>query len=261
MNKLALETSLTDKQKYLLESVQSSSRHLLKLLNDILDFSKIEAGKLDIEYKNLKKDTVENIKDLKILIIEDNYVNQDLFKMILQKDNHRPVVAENGLKGLEILAHDKFDMIFMDIQMPVIDGITVCKIIKQNSDKIVPPKGRTDMNQKNSSYAKKNIKARVKNHLRSVYELNDDQIDELMSTAEKTLSKNLSSAKSALSKTNYEDLKFFAHAIKGSLLNLGLKDLSEKAKTIEISARDRKKINFHQLLTKLNNEIADLLET
>ncbi len=51
MNRLALETPLTDRQKYLLENVQSASSHLLMLLNDILDFSKIEAGKLDIQYE------------------------------------------------------------------------------------------------------------------------------------------------------------------------------------------------------------------
>jgi PAS domain S-box-containing protein len=49
MNRLALETALTDDQRRYLENVRISADSLLEILNDILDFSKIEAGKLELE--------------------------------------------------------------------------------------------------------------------------------------------------------------------------------------------------------------------
>jgi len=297
MNRLALETASTDKQKYLLKTVQTSSEQLLRLLDDILDFSKIEAGKLEIRHQSfslselldtifstmnphardkglmletriknfgfpdslvgdefrirqilynlignavkftdkgiitvkvellkkknhpdgkiealfsvsdtgmgilpekqelifssfqqadtsiirefggtglglticrqlthlldgkiwlestpevgtsffftlllgvdqkpaiqyLKKDVDNYIQNLKILLIEDNSINQDLAKMILEKDQHEVIVADNGLSGLKSLSRDNFDMAFMDIQMPVMDGFTACSIIR-----------------------------------------------------------------------------------------------------------------------------------
>jgi CheY-like chemotaxis protein len=297
MNRLALEAASTDKQKYLLKTVQTSSEHLLRLLDDILDFSKIEAGKLEIQYKSFslselldtvfstmnphardkgltletrikdsgfpdflvgdefrirqilynlignavkftdkgiitvkaelsqkkdhpdreiealfsvsdtgmgilpqkqelifssfqqadtsivrgfggtglglticrqlthllggkiwlestpeigtcffftlllgvdkkaapqyfKKDVDNYTQNLKILLIEDNSINQDLAKMILEKDHHQVIVADNGLSGLKLLSRDSFDMVFMDIQMPVMDGFMACSIIR-----------------------------------------------------------------------------------------------------------------------------------
>ncbi|MDH5668091.1 MAG: PAS domain S-box protein [Nitrospira sp.] len=50
MTELLLETSLTDKQRRMADTVQQSAQSLLTILNDILDFSKIEAGKLQLEY-------------------------------------------------------------------------------------------------------------------------------------------------------------------------------------------------------------------
>ena len=297
MNQLVLETKLTEKQRYLLETVHNSSEHLLRLLNDILDFSKIEAGKLEIQHdtfsitrlldavfsamnplaqnKGLElevgpadpeppewltgdpfrikqilfnlignaikftdsgkitvnavmadkqtglpekadilftvsdtgmgihpdqqkvifsgfhqgdasiakrfggtglglaissqlvhlfhgsiklestvgkgscfsfilplgigekpDDDTENtdltdcIQNLAVLLVEDNSINRELATMILAKDRHRVSEAENGIAGLEALAMNDFDIIFMDIQMPEMDGLSACRIIR-----------------------------------------------------------------------------------------------------------------------------------
>ncbi len=58
----------------------------------------------------------------KVLLCEDNLVNQDVAVGILEAFGIVPVIAENGQRGLELLETQHFDLIFMDILMPVMDG-------------------------------------------------------------------------------------------------------------------------------------------
>jgi len=61
---------------------------------------------------------------VRILLTEDNPINQKLVKMILTKTECQAEVANNGREAVEIYAEtpDDFDPIFMDVQMPVMDG-------------------------------------------------------------------------------------------------------------------------------------------
>jgi CheY-like chemotaxis protein len=71
-----------------------------------------------------------NFTNLHILLVEDNKINQDLAKIILERDGQKVTVADNGLKALQHLSHDIFDIILMDMQMPEMDGITATNIIR-----------------------------------------------------------------------------------------------------------------------------------
>jgi len=104
------------------------------------------------------------------------------------------------------------------------------------------------------------IKHQVKNHLKMVYLLEDEQIDQIFITAAQTLTENLLTATSALENNDYGQLGEAAHSIKGSLLNLGLNDLAEKAKEIEINAKNNMDIDFKPLLYRLDKNFKDLLE-
>ena len=59
----------------------------------------------------------------KILVAEDNFINQKLIKQILLKYGVEVELANNGLEAFEKRKGDTYDLIFMDIQMPVMDGI------------------------------------------------------------------------------------------------------------------------------------------
>jgi CheY-like chemotaxis protein len=59
---------------------------------------------------------------LRILVCEDNPVNQKLIRLVLEAQGHRVEVAGNGKAGLELAAAHPFDLIFMDVQMPEMDG-------------------------------------------------------------------------------------------------------------------------------------------
>ena len=60
---------------------------------------------------------------LRVLVAEDNPVNQRLTVRMLEKRGHRVVVAGNGREALDALVKDTFDLVFMDVQMPEMDGI------------------------------------------------------------------------------------------------------------------------------------------
>jgi two-component system sensor histidine kinase/response regulator len=59
---------------------------------------------------------------LRILIAEDNAVNQMLAVRLLEKRGHQVRVAANGLEALAALDKGDFDLVFMDVQMPEMDG-------------------------------------------------------------------------------------------------------------------------------------------
>ncbi len=69
-------------------------------------------------------------KNLRILVVDDNEVNRDVAVMLLEQE-HRVATATNGLEALQVLAGDAFDIILMDVQMPVMDGLTATQIIRR----------------------------------------------------------------------------------------------------------------------------------
>jgi signal transduction histidine kinase/ActR/RegA family two-component response regulator len=66
---------------------------------------------------------------LKILIAEDNEINQKLLKINLNKMGYNPFIVSNGQEALDQLKIQEFDIIFMDVQMPVLDGVSATKEI------------------------------------------------------------------------------------------------------------------------------------
>ncbi|MCD4747464.1 MAG: tetratricopeptide repeat protein, partial [Bacteroidales bacterium] len=74
---------------------------------------------------------IENNKSFSVLIVEDNVLNQQLASAILSKEGHKYDVAENGEIGVEKFKKNYYDVVLMDIQMPVMDGIEATKIIRQ----------------------------------------------------------------------------------------------------------------------------------
>ncbi|MBF0496829.1 MAG: response regulator, partial [Deltaproteobacteria bacterium] len=73
----------------------------------------------------------ESRTKLKILLAEDNLINQRLAQAILEGRGHSVSVANNGAEAISELDVFKFDMVLMDVQMPVMDGITATERIRE----------------------------------------------------------------------------------------------------------------------------------
>jgi two-component system, sensor histidine kinase and response regulator len=72
----------------------------------------------------------ETRRRLRILLAEDNVVNQKLASRMVERMGHTVVVAEDGKKALDFLEREDFDLILMDLQMPEIDGLETTRIIR-----------------------------------------------------------------------------------------------------------------------------------
>jgi two-component system sensor histidine kinase/response regulator len=68
---------------------------------------------------------------LRVLLAEDNLVNQRLAVRLLEKRGHRVVVASTGLEALEALEKESFDLVLMDVQMPEMDGLEATATIRE----------------------------------------------------------------------------------------------------------------------------------
>ena len=78
--------------------------------------------------------TSEQSKSYNILLVEDNAINQKVAKGLLEKAGHVLTIADNGEIALELLSQKSFDLILMDIQMPVMDGYQTTLEIRKREE-------------------------------------------------------------------------------------------------------------------------------
>ena len=87
--------------------------------------------------KNLNQNNYNNLKDKKILVVEDNKINQMVSKKMLENKGVLCEIVDNGEDAIEIAKSNKFDMILMDVHLPGINGTIATKKIRE-FDTITP---------------------------------------------------------------------------------------------------------------------------
>ena len=124
-------------------------KRLLTLFkSDIALESKVEEGtkfKFTIAFDHDPAKTNEIINNIKvdlsssqifrILVVEDNKINQTVTKRIIQKNNCSCMIVDDGFQAIDILHKEVFDVVLMDINMPLINGFETTRKIRQNGVK------------------------------------------------------------------------------------------------------------------------------
>lgn len=72
------------------------------------------------------------MKDCKILIVDDIPKNIQIAMNILKNEGHKMYYAKSGEMALNLCSEHNFDLIFLDIMMPILDGFEVCKLLKKD---------------------------------------------------------------------------------------------------------------------------------
>ena len=107
---------------------QGSTFWLTARLGKGKQLTDITAVKSDVDAEATVK---RDYRGRRILLVEDEPINQEVAKVIMQEAGLEVDVAENGLEAISMVNDQNYDLVLMDMQMPVMDGITAARQIRQ----------------------------------------------------------------------------------------------------------------------------------
>jgi CheY-like chemotaxis protein/HPt (histidine-containing phosphotransfer) domain-containing protein len=80
--------------------------------------------------RNVKAARIAGKRGHRVLIVEDNKLNQLIARKLLEREGHVATIVENGREALEAIETGEFALVLMDVHMPVMDGITATRLIR-----------------------------------------------------------------------------------------------------------------------------------
>ncbi|RYY76331.1 MAG: response regulator [Gammaproteobacteria bacterium] len=284
--------NLTLKTIYLLKPVRQSELH--NLIASILagDLFKNKQSPIPLTIEHPANETwLPKLKG-KILLAEDNLVNQEVAMAMLQRSGLQAKIANNGAEVIECLAEDSFDLVLMDCHMPIMDGfeatqkireremtlaLTKIPIIALTANAIIGDKehclakGMDDYlskpftleqlhkilsqwlpkdNEEDSEpeISDINIDRKVITQLRN---LKAGLLTRVIDLYVETTPKLLSDMEQAAVQNDTKSLYKIAHSLKNSSANLGIVDLTNLGRDLEIKGREGELADALSLVNKI----------
>ena len=102
----------------------------------VLDRRQAQAEAARVPAPGVERRAVVPGTALEILLAEDNAVNQRLTTRMLEKRGHRVTVVSNGQEAVELLERSSYDLVLMDVQMPLLDGIAATTLVREREKDI-----------------------------------------------------------------------------------------------------------------------------
>jgi signal transduction histidine kinase/CheY-like chemotaxis protein len=231
--------------------------HLQAEENDF--FNWIEDKNRDFDISQISED--KPTQGLKVLAVDDSKDNLYLIEAILKSSVDHIVLAEKGLEAVEKIKKESFDLVFMDIQMPVMDGYTAIKKIR-SFDKELPVYAVTAhaslVEEKKCLEAgfngritkpinRKIILSKVqtlsKNKKQDIAETDNFEsrmIKKLLPAYFEERARDLVKLEAAIATDNLDTFKRIGHKIKGSAKSYGFAEIGEEGAKLEQAAIDQK---------------------
>ncbi len=126
-SKVSLLTSVNRKNE-----IKMLDHNLFKVLYAPINFTKIKKSILDLNSNDIelvKEAKGSKFTKIKALVAEDNPINQKLIKRVLENIGITVTLADHGKEAFKLRRAETFDVIFMDIQMPVMNGLEATRAI------------------------------------------------------------------------------------------------------------------------------------
>lgn len=239
-----------------------------------------------------------NIINANVLVVEDNEVNQDLILRVLKKHGVQVDTAANGLEAVDKFKNNSYDLILMDINMPVLDGLAASRQILDIETKNTLPhtpivaltahatKGDREkfLTAGMDDYIAKPFEIKVlRNILFNYLKVSGDKYEDTftLQTIAETLELEIEVVKKILGafmtssgqllkkieeavvENNFSQLKQLAHQLKGTAGNMRLKSIADLAANIESNAEEQNAVDYQGLIAKLRdatNNVEKLLK-
>ncbi len=261
----------------------------------VLKFKK--TSELNVDTKNVYSDQIifKNTS-YPILVIEDNALNLRYLTKLLEKWKLNYETASNGKEGLDLSLEKKYSIILMDIQMPIMDGYTATKNIRNPSNPnhktpIVALTASTLLNIKREAISKglddfvskpfdpmqlatvlskflnneisdndySNFKI-DRSYLDSIYGDDKEYAFDIFETFILITPGEYSSLKDAYESNNLNEVSRIAHKMMATFTMVGLREVTVKFKSLEMAAKSKDASQIGGLFAEIDNEMPSILE-
>jgi two-component system sensor histidine kinase/response regulator len=225
----------------------------------------------------------------RVLVAEDNAVNQRVALGNLTKLGYRADVVADGLEVLLALESKQYDIILMDCQMPELDGYEVTKEIRRREtgahrtwiiamtanvmvgdeakcravgmdDYVGKPLRRSELGSALKRFPFRTTSVAAGDALRNLRDDDDPDFADLVDIFIESAPASIANMRRALASSNAKDMAFAAHTLKGSCGNLGKVPLYEICARMEVAARNNSMEGMADLVDSAEKELIRLIE-